>query len=67
MAETIDDEVRSLIDNAYTTARRLVTTNRSVLVRVAKHLIANETVEGEALDELLGPLGGTALGPSAAG
>ena len=67
VAETIDDEVRSLIDNAYTTARRLVTTNRSVLVRVAKHLIANETVEGEALDELLGPLGGTALGPSAAG
>ncbi len=57
VAEIIDDEVRSLIDNAYLTAKRLLLTNKAVLAKVAKHLIANETIEGDALDALLGPIG----------
>ena len=71
VAEIIDDEVRSLIDNAYLTAKRLLLTNKAVLAKVAKHLIANETIEGDTLDALLGPIGlgpgGPAPDPSPAG
>ena len=52
VAETIDDEVYGLIDNAYRTAKRLLTANVDSLTQVAKYLITNETVEGDALNEL---------------
>ena len=52
VAETIDDEVHSIIQNAYQTANRLLTTHRENLSRVAKYLISNETVEGDDLDRL---------------
>ena len=52
VAETIDDEVHGLIDNAYRTAKRLLTANVDSLTQVAKYLITNETVEGDALNEL---------------
>ena len=55
VAATIDEEVRSLMDNAYQTAQRLVTGHRATLTRLAKHLINHETVEGEALDALFVP------------
>ena len=53
VAETIDEEVRSLIDNAHQTARRLLSSHKANLTAIAKYLISNETVEGEALDKLL--------------
>ena len=57
VAETIDEEVRSFIDNAYQTARRLLTSHRATLAGVAKHLLSYESVEGEALDKLLNSTG----------
>ena len=53
VAETIDEEVRGLIDNGYQTAKRLLTTHKSKLTDIAKYLISHETAEGETLDELL--------------
>jgi len=51
-AEEIDGEVHNLIDDAYNTATKLLTANRAKLVQIAKYLIINETVEGNALEEL---------------
>ena len=53
VAEIIDDEVRSLIDNAYQTAGRLLAAHKAKLTEIAKYLLQYETVEGEALDKLL--------------
>lgn len=53
IAETIDDEVRSIIQKGYETARNLCSTNMEKLSRLAKHLIDHETIEGEELDNLL--------------
>ena len=57
VAETIDDEVRGFIDTAYQTARRLLTSHRATLAGVAKYLLSYESVEGEALNELLDSTG----------
>ena len=53
VAEQIDDEVHGLIDGAYTKAKVLLKDHGTTLKRVADYLIANETVEGDALQELL--------------
>ena len=53
VAETIDEEVHSLIDNAYQTAKRLLSTHTPKLTEIAKYLLKYETIEGEALDNLL--------------
>ena len=53
VAEAIDEEVHSLIDNAYQTAKHLLSTHKDKLTQLAKYLISNETVEGDALEELL--------------
>ncbi|MCH7746080.1 MAG: cell division protein FtsH, partial [Chloroflexi bacterium] len=53
VAETIDEEVHSLIDNAYQTAKRLLGAHKAKLTQVAKYLLIHETVAEEALDELL--------------
>ena len=52
VAEVIDDDVHNLIDNAYQTAKRVLTSHKAKLVQVAKYLLTNETVEGDALKEL---------------
>ena len=52
VAETIDSEVRSLIDAGYQTSKRLLTANLSMLTKLAKYLLDNETVEGDTLYEL---------------
>jgi cell division protease FtsH len=53
IAEQIDEEMRALIDNAYSTAKKILTTHRDVLDRLAEKLIKEETLEGEALEEIL--------------
>ena len=61
VAEQIDEEVRGLIDGAYVKATALLRDHGATLKRVADYLIANETVEGEALQELFrSPEGGLA-------
>ena len=52
VAGTIDSEVRSLIDAGYQTSKRLLTANLSMLTKLAKYLLDNETVEGDTLYEL---------------
>lgn len=50
VAEEIDQEIHALINSAYEVARKLLTENRATLDRLAEALIAEETLEGEALD-----------------
>ena len=52
VAETIDEEVRGLIDSAYQTAKRVLRTNKAKLTQLAQYLIANETADADALDEI---------------
>ena len=52
VAETIDEEVRSLIDDALQTARRLLTEHRAKLTQLARHLLSHETVEDDELRDL---------------
>jgi cell division protease FtsH len=52
LAEVIDDDVHNLIDTAYQTAKRVLTSRKEKLAQVAKYLLTNETVEGDALAEL---------------
>jgi len=52
VAKLIDDEVHGIIDTSYKTAKKVLKENYSKLVQIARYLMANETVEGEALKEL---------------
>jgi cell division protease FtsH len=51
-ADLIDQEVEALIQNAYTTARTLLTENKARLVHIATKLMAEETLEGDELEKL---------------
>ena len=53
VAEEIDDEVHSLIQQAYDIARETLTKHRTKLVQLARHLITHETIEGDELQKLL--------------
>ena len=52
-AATIDSEVRSLVDQAYTRAKQVLTRNRHVLDQIAAMLVDKETVDSEELQMLL--------------
>ena len=52
-AEKIDEEVHSLIQEAHDRAQEILETNKAKLVQLARHLITNETIEGDALIKLL--------------
>jgi cell division protease FtsH len=52
IAKQIDDEVHSLIQQAYEVAKKTLTENRTKLVHIAERLVAQETLEGEELDAL---------------
>jgi cell division protease FtsH len=51
-AQVIDAEVRSLIDNAYEHARRVIVEHRAVLDRVANALLQCETLQGDQLEPI---------------
>ena len=53
IAETIDDEVHSLVQTAYEVAKSLINENLGKLSALAKYLVEHETVEGEELTNLL--------------
>ena len=53
VAEDIDLEVHDIIQQAYDTAKELLTTHKTKLVQLARHLITHETIEGEELLKLL--------------
>ena len=52
VAEEIDEEVKGLINLAYTQANEILITHKPKLVRLAEYLIEFETVSGEALNHL---------------
>lgn len=54
VASEIDEEIRRIIDNAYQEGKKILTAERVKLDKIAKQLMANETIEGKALEKLLG-------------
>src|SRR5262249_13141034 len=52
VAESIDDEIRRIIEQGYRTAEKILQEHMDKLHRIAQELIQNETVEGDALDRL---------------
>jgi cell division protease FtsH len=52
-AATIDEEVRSLVDEAYQRAKQVLTGNRSILDQLARMLVDKETVDADELQQLL--------------
>jgi cell division protease FtsH len=52
----IDREINHLIEEAYSTAQRVLTDNREKLVELAKLLIEKETLEGEELESVFGKM-----------
>ncbi|MEH2285982.1 ATP-dependent zinc metalloprotease FtsH3 [Nostoc sp.] len=52
-AAAIDEEVRKLVDIAYTRAKEVLVRNRHVLDQLAQMLVDKETVDAEELQEIL--------------
>ena len=55
IAQDIDEEVYGLVEDAYQKATRVITDNKERLGQLARYLIANETVEGDELKDILDP------------
>jgi len=53
-AKLIDEEVRSLVDEAYTRAKTLLTNNRDKLQQIADRLIEKEIIDIDETCEMLG-------------
>jgi cell division protease FtsH len=51
-AESIDEEIRRILHEAYFQATSIITCHRGVLERVAQALIERETLQGDELDGL---------------
>ena len=54
VAETIDDEVHSLIDTAYDRAKALLVEHRDKLAALAEYLMEHETADAPDLEKILG-------------
>jgi cell division protease FtsH len=52
-AAAIDEEVRNLVDRAYTRAKEVLVNNRHILDRLAEMLVEKETVDAEELQQVL--------------
>jgi cell division protease FtsH len=53
VAGEIDQEVHSLVDNAYLTAKKVLTLRRGTLQALASHLIEVESMDRAEMDELI--------------
>ena len=53
-AETIDQEVRSLVEAAYTEAKRILTEHKESLTKLAHKLLEKEVIFKEDLEEIFG-------------
>ncbi len=56
VAASIDAEVRRLIDDSHDRARSILTLHRSTLDALAAALVEKETLDGEDLNAIIGPL-----------
>jgi len=52
MSETVDAEVKRIIDEAYARARRIIEENRDLLDRMADALLERETIDRDEIDAL---------------
>ncbi len=52
IADQIDAEINALMEEAHTEALDLLTTHRPKLAQMARHLLAEEAIDGEALGRL---------------
>ncbi|QLE59016.1 ATP-dependent zinc metalloprotease FtsH3 [Nostoc sp. TCL26-01] len=52
-AAAIDEEVRKLVDTAYTRAKEVLVNNRHILDQIAQMLVDKETVDADELQEIL--------------
>lgn len=55
-AEIIDEEVKNLLGAAFDSAKKLLKTKKSILEKLAKHLIEKEVIEKEEFEELMGSI-----------
>ena len=55
-AKVIDQEVRSIIDGCYSTARRLLEENRDKLDAMAEALMKYETIDAEQIEDIMNGL-----------
>jgi cell division protease FtsH len=53
-AREIDEEVKKILDRAYAEAKEILTTHRQNLQQVVAELLKRETIDGQALYQLLG-------------
>jgi cell division protease FtsH len=53
-AQKIDDEVRNIVKGAYEKASKLIKDNVDTLHTMAKALLEKETLDGKAIDEIMG-------------
>ncbi len=53
-AQKIDDEVRNIVNSAYERASKLIKDNVDTLHTMAKALLEKETLDGKAIDEIMG-------------
>jgi cell division protease FtsH len=53
VAGEIDQEVHSLVDNAYLTAKKVLTLRRQTLQALADHLIQVESMDRNEMDQLI--------------
>jgi cell division protease FtsH len=54
VAEEIDNEVRALINRAYSVAREILVKNKDKLIAVSERLIVEETIDLPVFDDILG-------------
>src|SRR5690606_22451115 len=52
-ARAIDEEVRQVIDECYSTAKRILTENEDKLHAMAEALIEYETITAEQIDDIM--------------
>ncbi len=52
IAEQIDEEVHNIIQEAYGTAKKILTENKPNLIRITQKLLVEETLDGEKLEAL---------------
>jgi cell division protease FtsH len=52
MAQTVDNEVRAILDSAMDEAHRALSINRTVLDRLAKELLEKETLNQEQIAQI---------------
>ncbi|MBA7594472.1 ATP-dependent zinc metalloprotease FtsH [subsurface metagenome] len=61
IADTIDEEVSKIIQQAHETAEKILTENKKKLTKLAEELIVKETLEGKELEAIFS---GTVLKPT---